>query len=226
MDRVQGYDEDQIALVIPDLSNFMVQVPIILGTPTKSHVVNVIKEKENDALGMPWVNAWVAHLLSVQRATATVEDDQAAWNSNLSGYNEVVLTRNTETIDAFLSCVIIVKARTAHTGGRINVMTQALHIEDGSLHQGLTVQNAYTELRKGSKNVVMVVRNSMAYPQMLRKKIPVARAVAVTQVTEHPAQTGLTEMLEEDHGYQMPKLTVKQRQEKLFEELDLSGLES
>ena len=33
VDRVQGYDEDQIALVIPDLSNFVVQVPVILGTP-------------------------------------------------------------------------------------------------------------------------------------------------------------------------------------------------
>ena len=30
----------------------------------------------------------------------------------------------------------------------------------------------------------------------------------------------------EDSGHQMPKLTVQQRQEKLFEELDLSGLES
>ena len=30
----------------------------------------------------------------------------------------------------------------------------------------------------------------------------------------------------EDNGHQMPKLAMKQRQEKLFEELDLSGLES
>ena len=34
VDRVQGYDEDQIALVILDLSSFAVQIPIILGTPT------------------------------------------------------------------------------------------------------------------------------------------------------------------------------------------------
>ena len=33
MDGVQGYDEDQIALVIPDLSNFVAWVPVILGTP-------------------------------------------------------------------------------------------------------------------------------------------------------------------------------------------------
>ena len=34
--RVQGYDEDQIALVIPDLSNIVAQIPVILGTPTIS----------------------------------------------------------------------------------------------------------------------------------------------------------------------------------------------
>ena len=36
VDGVQGYDEDQIALVIPDLSNFAAQIPVILGTPTIS----------------------------------------------------------------------------------------------------------------------------------------------------------------------------------------------
>ena len=66
----------------------------------------------------------------------------------------------------------------------------------------------------------------MAYPQTLRKKTPVARAVMVTQVPELPAQTGLIEVAEEDYGHQMAKLTVKQRQEKLFEEFDLSRLES
>ena len=34
VDGVQAYDEDQIALVIPDLSNFAAQIPVILGTPT------------------------------------------------------------------------------------------------------------------------------------------------------------------------------------------------
>ena len=83
VDGVQGYDEDQIALVIPHLSNILVWVPIILGTPTISCVVNVIKERETDALATPWVNAWVAHLLSVQQATATVEDDQVNGESDI-----------------------------------------------------------------------------------------------------------------------------------------------
>ena len=65
VDGVQGYDEDQIAPVIPDLSNFVARVPVILGTPTISYIIYVIKEKEIDALAMPWVNAWVAYLLVV-----------------------------------------------------------------------------------------------------------------------------------------------------------------
>ena len=33
VDGVWGYDKDQIALIIPDFSNFAMRVPIILGTP-------------------------------------------------------------------------------------------------------------------------------------------------------------------------------------------------
>ena len=36
VDRVLGYDEDQIALVIPDFSNFAARIPVILGMPTIS----------------------------------------------------------------------------------------------------------------------------------------------------------------------------------------------
>ena len=34
VDGVWGYDEDQIALVIPDFSKFAARVPVILGTPS------------------------------------------------------------------------------------------------------------------------------------------------------------------------------------------------
>ena len=65
VDGVQGYNEDQITLVVPDLSNFAERNPIILGTPTISYIINVMKEKEIDALATPWANARVSHLLSV-----------------------------------------------------------------------------------------------------------------------------------------------------------------
>ena len=43
----------------------MEQIPVILGTPTISHIVNIMKEREIDVLAMPWANAKVVHLLSV-----------------------------------------------------------------------------------------------------------------------------------------------------------------
>ena len=65
VDGVQGYDEDQIALVIPYFSKFTSRVPVILGTPTIGQVINVIREAEMDALATLWANARAAHLLAV-----------------------------------------------------------------------------------------------------------------------------------------------------------------
>ena len=50
VDGVQGYNEDQIALVVPDLLNFEKRIPFILGTPTISCTINVMKDREIDAL--------------------------------------------------------------------------------------------------------------------------------------------------------------------------------
>ena len=105
----------------------------------------------------------------------------------------MVITKNMDTVDAFSSCVIPMKVEKAYMRALINVMTQALQTKDSSLLQGLTVQNVYTELRKGSKNAVVVIRNSMAYPQTLKKKTSVARAVATTVVPELLAETRLWE---------------------------------
>ena len=113
MEVVQDYNKDQIALVVLDLSNFVAWVPIILGTPTISCVMNVMKEREIDTLAMPWANARVVHLLSVQRATATVEDSQTVENSGPSQYNEVFITKNAETIDALSFHVIPMKIERA-----------------------------------------------------------------------------------------------------------------
>ena len=94
-------------------------------------------------------------------------EDQTSESANPNGYDEVVFTRNVETIEAFSSWVISVKAEKAYTGECINVMSQPLWREDGTLPQDLTIQDTYTELQKGSKYVAVVVRNSTAYPQTL-----------------------------------------------------------
>ena len=141
VDGVQGYDKDQIALVIPELSNFAARIPVILGTPTISCVINVMKEKEIDTLATPWANARVAHLLLVCRMAAIKVGDKIAEEPSSDDYDEIVYTWNAETIEAFSSHMVQVRAERAHTRGHINIMTQALWTRDGSLPQGLTIQS-------------------------------------------------------------------------------------
>ena len=110
---VQGYDKDQITLVIPDLSNFVARIPVIIGTPTINHIINVIKEKEIDALVMPWTNVRVAHLLLVHRMTTNRVGDKFMEEASSDDYDEVVFTWNVETIEAFSSHVVQVRVERA-----------------------------------------------------------------------------------------------------------------
>ena len=188
VDGVQGYDKDQIALVIPDASNFAVRVPVTLETPTISCIVNVMKDKEIDALVMPWANARVAHLLLVCRMTAVKVGNGTVEECGPENYDQVMFTPEHRDYRGFFFPCSAGESGKGLTRGCINVMAQALWTEDGSLPQGLTMQNTYTELWQGSKKAVMVVRNSTAYLQTLWKKALMARAVLATPLPKSPVE--------------------------------------
>ena len=225
VDRVQGYDEDQIALIILDFSNFAMRVPIILGTPTIGRVVNVMREAEMDALAMLWVNARVAHLLAIRRMTPVEVGNDWEEGCETDQDSPLMYTQKVETLEPFSSHMIPVKITEAYLGEHLNMMVQALHAQDGTLPPGITMQNMYTELRKGSKKVVVVVWNNTAYPQTLWKKTPVARAMAIQPVPNIPKPGSLQVQDEVYPDPQTLKLTIRQRNGRLFDELDLSGLD-
>ena len=186
VDGVQGYNEDQIALVIPDFSNFATRVPIILGTPTIGWVINVMKEAEMDALAMPWANARALHLLAVWRMTAMEVGNGQEEGYDTDNDNPLMYTQKAETLEPFSFHIIPIRTVKAYSGVCINVMVHALSTKDGTLLPGLTVQNTYAEMRKGSKKAVILVWNNTTYPQTLWKKTPMARAVPALPVPEPP----------------------------------------
>ena len=104
-------------------------------------------------------------------------------------------------------------------------MIHALHAEEGSLPQCLMIHNTYTKMCNGSKNVTIMVRKSMVYPQTL-KTFLVAKVVNTNWVLEPKMWPGMIDTLDEAQGIQTQKLTTEQGQEKLFEKLDLSSLGS
>ena len=118
------------------------------------------------------------------------------------------------------------RMKAAFTSARLNVMTQTLCAKEGSLPQGLMIQNTYTKMCNGSKSITIMVRNGMAYPQTLKQKISVAKisscqlSARAMHVAWHDRCTGW------GPGVQTPKITTEQIWEKLFLKLHLSGLAS
>ena len=201
---------------------FAARVPIILGTPTIGRVVNMMWEAEMDALAMPWANARVAHLLAIRRMTPMEvgNDQEKRRDADQDGF--VMYTQKVEMLEPFSSHVIPIKTIEAYLGEHINMMVQALCTQDGTLLPGLTMQNMYTELRRGGKKAVVV---HTTYPQTLRKKTLVARAIPIQLVLKTP-KPGSLPLQDEAPEPQTPKLMIRQRHSKLFDELDLSSLDS
>ena len=179
-----------------------------------------------DTLAMLWANARTAHLLAVQRMTPVEVENGQEEGYDMDEDSPLMYTQKVETLEPFSSHVIPVKTTKAYLGERINVMVQALHVQDGTLLPGLTMQNTYTELRKGSKKAVVVVWNNTTYPQTLWKRTFMARAVSVLPVPEPPKPGSLQVKDNTCPDLHIPKLMVRQRHGKLFNELDLSGLNS
>ena len=150
--------------------------------PTIGHVVNIMREVAMDALAMLWVNERAAHLLAVHQVMPMDMGDDQEEKFDSNNEDPLMYTHKAETLEPFSSHIIPVKTGEAYLGECINVMVQALWTQDGTLPPGLTIQNTYTELRKGSKMAVVVVQNNTVYPQILWKKTPVARATAALPV--------------------------------------------
>ena len=94
----------------------MAQIPVILGTPTISCIINVEREVDIDALATPWVNARIGHLLSVHRMTTMEVGDSLKEEPDPDGYDQLMYTQNVETIEPFSSCIVPVKVGRAYTG--------------------------------------------------------------------------------------------------------------
>ena len=179
-----------------------------------------------DALATPWANARVTHLLVVQRMMPMEVGDSHKRKFDSNDDDPLMYTQKAETLEPFSSHVISVETGKAYLGECINVMVQALWTQDVTLPPGLTIQNTYTTLRKGSKKAVVVVQNNTAYPQTLQKKTPVARVVPTLPVPKTTKSEGLQQGTNESTDFHIPGLTVRQRHGKLFDELDLSSLDS
>ena len=179
---VQGYDEDQIAIVIddPDMS----ECPVILGTPTIYCVMEVIIESEISKLAVPWASSQVAWLMrDVQARLGQVVMNDVA-NKPISPLNvdEVVRVASKCTVPPFGHKAIHGKVNLVLHGYKMNVMTHGLEKRSSSLPLGIDVQTVYAILADGSNRVTVVLRNNTQDWLEIKKGILITWMVATNEV--------------------------------------------
>ena len=93
VEGVKGYNEDQVALVIPDLTAFGLRVPVTLGTPTINQIVNVIKESKTDELSLSLNWSSISHLMAGHSVELSLKNDTTTSQTpGLTDLNEAVKT--------------------------------------------------------------------------------------------------------------------------------------
>ena len=218
--RVQGYDEDQITIVMddPDMS----ECPVILGTPTLYRVMEMIKESEISKLAVPWASSRVSWLMrDVQaRLGQVVINDMA--NKPISPLNvdEVVRVASKCTILPFGHKAIHGKVNLILHDYKMNMMTHGLEKRSPSLPLGIDVQTVYATLADGSNRVTVVLRINTQDWLEIKKGIPIAQMVAANEISK------VTNLLSAGEPKEQPTLTEAERRDLLLEKLDLTGLEA
>ena len=217
---IQGYDEDQIAIVMDDPG--MSEWPVILGTSTIYRVMEVIMESEISKLAVPWASSRVSWLMrDVQaRLSQVVVNDVA--NKLISPLNvdEVVRVASKCTVPPFGPKAIHGKVNIVLHGYKMNVMTHGLEKRSPSLPLGIDVQTVYATLADGSNRVTVVLRNNTQDWLEIKKGIPITRMVAANEICK------VTNLLSAEEPKEQPTLTEAERQDLLLEKLDLTGLEA
>ena len=217
---VQGYDEDQVTIVMDDPD--MPECPVILGTPTIYRVMEVIKESEISKLAVPWASSRVSWLMGdIQaRLSQVVVNDVA--NKPISPLNvdKVVRVASKCTVPPFGHKAIHGKVNLVLHGHKMNMMTHGLEKSLPSPPLGIDVQTVYATLADGSNRVTVVLRNNTRDWLEIKKGIPIAQMVAANEIPK------VTNLLSAEEPKEQPILTEAERQDLLLEKLDLTGLKA
>ena len=217
---VQGYDEDQIAIVMDNSG--MTEWPVILGTPPLYCIMEVIKESEISKLAVPWASSRVSWLMrDIQAKLGQVVMNDVA-NKKIAPLHvdEVVRVTSKCTVPPFGHKAIHGKVNLILHGYKMNVMTHGLEKWSPSLPLGIDVQMVYATLADGSNRVTVVLRNNTWDWLEIKKGVPIARMVAANEVPK------VTNLFSTEQTKERYTLTEAERQDLLLKKLDLSGLEA
>ena len=133
--------------------------------------------------------------------------------------DEKLLLKKKQVLLPFSNMMVHCKTQqTQMQGYKLHMMIHAPYPEDkSSLPNGVYVLKTYTELKDGSRNVSVVLRNLTSKTIHLAPSQCVARVAAANEVPEAMPSPELVKDLEEALPKEAPKLTIEEQQKLLME---------
>ena len=230
VEGIPSYYEEQVALVIPNVTQLGLKVPVILGTPTIHRLCRQMKESKiqtaPEELQHTLLSYEASRNVSIHTMTPQLDPDPGIEYPTNTGQNpidldEPVLLKDKVIILAFMSQIVhVLTQKTFMKVHCLNVMVQPLYLEDkAKLPVGLHFQQVYTEMKDGSQNISMVLCNGTGKSMHLTAGWLVGRIVAANLVPDGVASPELEAKLAKD-GEPEPPLTTEQCQELLMKVLE------
>ena len=228
---IPSYNEEQVTLVIEDISGLGMRVPVILGMPTIHRLCHEMKESEIESAPDEWQHALCSYEASqgifLQAMMLGTDNKNGIKYPTNTGQNpmdldEPIILTEKIIIPAFASQ--IVKAHMKKTfmqGYQLNVMVQLPYPEDEArLLVGLYVQHVYMELKDGNQSMS---RNGTGKSIHLASGRLIGRIVAANAVSDAIILPELEKKLAEEDREKLKPLTMEECQKLLMEVLDKNG---
>ena len=107
---VPSYDEDQVALVVSEDSNFLRKCQVVLGTPTINRAIRAMKESEMENALEAWQSTQHTYKFANYMVQLDPEDYGMTMPTNMgenpTDLDELILLKNKTTIPAFESIIL------------------------------------------------------------------------------------------------------------------------
>ena len=134
VEGIPSYYEEQVALVIPNVTQLGLKVPVILRTPTIHWLCCQMKESEIQTAPEEWQHALLSYEasrnVSIHTMTPQLDPDPGIEYPTNTGQNPIdldklVLLKDKVTIPVFASQIVHIQTqKTFMKGHRLNVMVQ------------------------------------------------------------------------------------------------------
>ena len=145
---------------------------------------------------------------------------------DLLDIDEVIYVVNTVVIPPWQNRIIKGWTSLVLFGTKINVVTEPLKRGDLPLPHGLYLRSSHMMYNCGSQKIHVSLYNTKDQPMIIQKGTPVGCMVAANVIPNKILLPGTLEALNKIKTNEVQLLSIEERRRKLFERLDLSGLES